>query len=229
MWHWEGNLIHTAWCQLRWWWWGGADSNKLPPQHHCNISHPTAHQISPWLPELIFFLRSPWSLLWLSREIINQVLNINVKQNPFFVFVFCTKRQKPIRNPHTLTRLCKFGCLKCKKLWLERICFVLFESFGELHLPPDKPASWLPGNALGCCLHRVWWGPMGKDVFGALRNLLSPLDSCSLFNCDGNRTTKKKEERTVWLWIDKTAQSWHLQQKWKQNHSAAQTAAVSLF
>lgn len=105
---------------------------------------------------------------------------------------FCTKRQKPIRNPHALTWLCKFGCLKFKKIMTGMNLLCAFWVIpGGGHLPPDNTASWLPGNALGCCLHHVWWGPMGKDVSGVLCNLLSPLDSCSLFNCDGNRMTKK--------------------------------------
>ncbi len=122
-------LSHTAWWQHM-----EADRKKLHPQHRHSSSHVIAHLISPWLPELIFSLRSPLKLIVTLRR------NHQSHHEHSALFSQTYKEQSHIADAPTSP--CKVQARK-SNCWPGRI--FLFESFWE-SCYPEEPVSWLPGN-----------------------------------------------------------------------------------
>lgn len=181
---------------------------RKPVTHACSggrtnsIIAALTQLISPWLPELIFFLWSPWSLLRLSREIINQPLNINATQRPFSL---TDKRQSEITDALTASSTFRNVDENEFAFW---VIVGVISGPGETR--PDCQETIRMLFAL-----RVM-RPDGKGLFGFLRKLPSPLDSLP-FYCDGNRKTENLH-RLPECGQNSSGGSpcWRLQQKWKQ-------------
>lgn len=143
---------------------GGRQEQAASTASAQSTSHPIAQLISPWLPALIFFLGSPWSSYCDSQEKSSIRLWTWMPDSILFFFFFLQKDKGQSEITDTLTWVCKFASLKFRNVDKNEIALCFLRHSGS-YIYPRRDCVLIARRPLGCCLHYVWWGPMGKAVY----------------------------------------------------------------